>query len=114
MVRLVDERLLELFEEALSEWNCGGFIVWKKVPEEWLEKEIEGYTSKLIGKLMYEYFLDGGKIDQVEETREPYKDLYDFHYDFRFPINGRKIYIETVMDESKMGPTITIVSMHDE
>ncbi len=114
MVRLEDARLIELFEEALSEWNCDGFIVWKKVPEEWLEKEIEGYNTKSIGKLMYEYFQDGGKIDQVKETRHEYTGLYEFHFDFRFPIDGRKIYIETVLDETRTGPTITVVSMHDE
>jgi hypothetical protein len=29
-------------------------------------------------------------------------------------IDGRKVYIETVLDETSTGPTITVVSMHDE
>jgi len=53
-------------------------------------------------------------LRQVRETREHWRDAHDFHYDFRFKIDGRKIYIETVIDVSRMGPTVTIVNMHDE
>ena len=28
--------------------------------------------------------------------------------------DGRRVYIETVLDETRSGPTITIVSVHDE
>lgn len=114
MVKLEDQRYLGLFEEALSDWNFDGYIVWKRRPTEWLEEEIEGFTTKAVGKLMYEHFKNGGKIDQVKETRHPYDGMYEFHFDFRFPINGRKIYIETVLDETSTGPTITVVNMHDE
>ena len=114
MVRLEDADILELFEQALSEWNCDGFVVWKKRPAEWLEESIEGHSAKSVAKLMYEHFLSGGKIDQTRERREEYASSYEFHYDFRFPIDGRRVYIETVLDETRTGPTITIVSMHDE
>ncbi|MFN5909455.1 MAG: hypothetical protein ACK5A3_25675 [Planctomyces sp.] len=30
------------------------------------------------------------------------------------PISGRKIYIETVLDITSTGPTVTVVNMHDE
>ena len=114
MVRLSDPKILDLFEEALSEWNCDGFVVWKKRATEWLEINIEGHTQKYVAKMMYEHFQQGGEIDQTRERREPYNSFYEFHYDFRFPIEGRKIYIETVLDETSTGPVITIVNMHDE
>ena len=63
---------------------------------------------------MYDYFIDGGKINQVKETYPEYRDLYEFHYDFMFAINGRKVYIETVLDVTSTGPTVTVVSMKDD
>ena len=36
-----------------------------------------------------------------------------YHYDFRLPIGDRLVYVETRLDESKMGPTITVVNIHD-
>jgi hypothetical protein len=30
------------------------------------------------------------------------------------PISGRRIYIETVLDITSTGPTVTVVNMHDE
>lgn len=114
MVKLSDERLLELFADALSEWSCDGFIVWKNLPREWLSANIPEENTKSISKLMFEYFQSGGKIDQVKENRFPYDTQHEFHFDFRFSINGKDVYIETVMDEMPTGPTITIVNMHDK
>ena len=114
MVRLEDQQILASFEEALSEWNCDGFVVWKKRPTEWLDENIEGHTTKSVAMLMHEYFQQGGKVDQARERRPEYFSLYEFHYDFRFSIDGRRIYIETVLDVTRTGPTITIVNMHDE
>ena len=114
MVRLEDQRILDLVEEALSEWNCDGYVVWKKRPAEWLEVNIEGHTTKSVAKLMHEHFQLGGKVDQTRERRPEYASSHEFHYDFRFPIDGRRIYIETVLDETRTGPTITIVNLHDE
>ncbi len=114
MVRLDDQRILRLFHLALSEWNCEGFVVWKKRPVEWLEANIENQTAKSISKLMWEHVKNGGEVDQTHERREQYASIYEFHYDFRFSIDGRRIYIETVLDDTRTGPTVTVVSMHDE
>ena len=62
---------------------------------EWLRCNLEGETQKSIGKLMYEH---RDEVDQTPETREDYRSLYSYHYDFRIPINGRLIYIETVLE----------------
>lgn len=88
--------------------------MWKRRPSEWLEANIEGHTTRSVAKLMWEFVKDGGKIDQTPERREEYAWVHEFHYDFRFPIDGRRIYIESVFDETRTGPTITVVNMHDE
>lgn len=64
--------------------------------------------------MMHEHIESGGEVDQVVERREPWRDRYGYHYDFRFSISGRKIYIETVLDVTSTGPTVTVVNMHDE
>ena len=114
MARLEDPRTLELFCTALAEWNCDGFVVWKRRPAEWVKANIEGQTTKAVAKLMFEHLQRGGKIDQVRERRPEYDGLYEYHYDFRFAIEDRRVYIETVLDETSTGPTVTVVSMHDE
>ena len=114
MAPLRDPDLLEKYIEALKEWNCDGFIQWKRLAAEWLRKNLEGYGQKAVGRLMCEHVANGGEIDRVAETREEYRNLYPYHYDFRIPIAGRLIYIETRFDETaKMGPTIYVVSLHD-
>ncbi len=112
MPPLTDEKLAERIIEALKEWNCDGFIQWKRLPTEWLRSHLEGYDPKSIGELMYEHVFGGGEIDQVVETREDYRNLYSHHYDFRITIAGRLIYIETRFDETKMGPTVYVVNIH--
>lgn len=114
MARLTDQELLALFREALSEWRADGYVVWKRLAAEWLQRELEGYTQKSIANLMHEHVEAGGEIDQVKERRERYRDLYDFHFDIRLKIDGRRVYIETTLDNTSTGPTITIVNMHDE
>ncbi len=114
MARLTDPKLLSLIREALSEWRVDGYVVWKRLPAEWLRKELEGQTQKAIAKLLHEHVDAGREIDQVQERRERYRDRYEFHFDFRLTIDERRVYIETTLDESSTGPTITIVSMHDE
>jgi hypothetical protein len=105
--------LLDKFLEALKDWNCGGVIEWKPAASEWLSKNLECLSQKAIGKLMWQHVADGGEIDQVVETREPYRDCRRFHYDFRVPITGRVIYVETLLLDTKAGPTIYVVSIHN-
>ena len=46
---------------------------------------------------MHEYVAAGGEIDEVRETRPEWLD-YEFHYDLRFTIAGKPIYIETRLE----------------
>ena len=55
----------------------------------------------------------GGEIDQVRERRPEYADQNEFHYDFRLEIDGRRVYIETILTSNRNGLTITVVSIHD-
>ena len=113
MPSLNDPDLLALYLEALQEWNFDGYIEWKPRPRDWLRENLGNFTQRVVGRLMYEHVLAGGEIDQVQETREEYRDSDPFHYDFRLPIGGRLIYIETVLRTSRMGPTVLVVSIHD-
>jgi len=114
MAILRDKHLLHLFGIALAEWNCDGFIAWRQRPAEWLDANIGGHTTKSVAKLMNDHFRSGGKIDQVRERRKEFASHHEFHFDFRISVDDRRIYIETVLDETRTGPTITVVSMHDE
>ena len=111
MAPLKDPELLDKFIEALREWNWDGYIQWKPRPADWLRKNLDGYSQRAINRLMYEFVLNGGEIDQTPENYEGYRDSHPYHYDFRIPIDGFKIYVETVFDDMKMGPTITIVNL---
>ena len=83
------------------------------VPQSGFEATSISCSQKAIGEAMYDHVVNGGEIDQVKENYEGYRDTHPFHYDFRIPIAGRHIYVETVFDETKMGPTITVVSIKD-
>ena len=40
--------------------------------------------------------------------------IWPFHYDFRFTLGGKQLYIETILqDDDPDDPTIQIVSIHD-
>ena len=59
---------------------------------------------------MHDFLAAGGVIDQTKETR-PEWNLWPFHYDFRFTLAGRSVYIETILqDDDPNDPTIEIVS----
>jgi hypothetical protein len=113
MAALTNPALLALFREALREWRYDGFVTWKRVAAEWLTKNLEGCTQKAIAKLMYEHVESGGEIDQVRERRPEFQRPYEFHFDFRLQVESRRIYIETTLDTTRTGPTITVVSIHD-
>jgi hypothetical protein len=95
------------FEERTS-----GAVSWKRVPAEWVRKNLDGLTQEAINCLILQHIQDGQEIDQVIETREGYRERYQYHYDFRIIVSGKLVYIETVLDETKMGPIVTVVNIH--
>ena len=102
MGQTADPDALELYKKTLSLWRYRGYVLWKRVAREWLDKELPGYTAEL-----------GGRVDQVVERRPEYVS-YRFHYDLRLPLSARRIYIETVLiEDDHPDPTIHVVSIHD-
>lgn len=113
MGSIVDPAAFALYKLTLSHWRFRGYIVWKQVAREWLDRELADYTAEMVHELMYNHVAAGGDVDQVVERRPEYV-AYRFHYDFRLPISGRRIYIETVLvEDDEPDPTIRVVSIHD-
>jgi len=113
MAPLTDMAILAKFRHALSEWNCTGYITWKGIAREWVEANLEGFTTRAVGEAMFNYVEAGGRIDQTRETR-PEWNTQRFHYDFRIVIGDRLIYVETILvEDDRDDPTIHVVSIHD-
>ena len=113
MVWLTDPAILAKFQHALSQWKFTGYITWKPIARQWVEQNLEGWTTRSIAEEMSRFFDSGSKIDQTQETRREWNE-HRFHYDFRIEIGGRLLYIETVLVEDDTDdPTIHIVSIHD-
>ncbi len=117
MPPLTDPIRLTAYKDALGNWNITGYIQFE-LPEEayrWTRKELDNTPLKEIGRLMYEYVVAGGEIDEEPETRREWSD-HEYHYDLRFTISGKAVYIETrlnyrlpiVADES----SILVVNIH--
>jgi hypothetical protein len=114
MPPLRDIEIIKKFRVAFEEHNSGG-VYWKRVPTDWIRKNLDGYTPQAVNGLIQDHIAEGGDIIQIVERREEYCHLHKFHYDFeKIPILGRLIYIETVLSDSKMGPVVTVVSVHDD
>ena len=109
-----DPAALQRYRQVLV--NLGhvtGYILWKKGALERLAEHLPNVSTKLIHQLMRSHVAEGGKIDQVEETRAEYK-FWRFHYDLRLPVSGQRIYIETCFDdeEDPEDCVIYIVNIH--
>lgn len=113
MAPLVDPTLLAHLRDALREWRCDGFVIWKRQAAQQLRDLLDAHTQKSIAKLMCEHVEAGGGIDQVRERRPEYAGRHEYHFDFRLSIDGRLVYLETTLDVTPTGPVITIVSVHD-
>lgn len=113
MARLTDPDILAKFQHALSQWRFTGYITWKKIARQWVEQNLEGWTTRSVGEEMFCYFQAGGDIDQTRETRPEWSQQC-YHYDFRIEIGGRLLYIETILiEDDPDDPTIHVVSIHD-
>ena len=49
-----------------------GYIQWRRVPREWLARELAGYSQKALDELIAAHVESGGEIHQVVETRRDY------------------------------------------
>jgi hypothetical protein len=123
-VALPDNQAARLlcYKNALRNWAFEGFVVANitkrrgRYVEEWLVNELPQYTWREICRELHEYVTIGGQIDEQVETRLDYAH-YEFHYDLRVLIGGRRIYFETVLScddpDDPDDPRILVVNVHD-
>ncbi len=113
MAPLSDPVIYAKIYSALSNWRYTGYVTWKSVARAWMETNLEGMTTRFVAEMMFEHVFSGGEIDQVKESRSEWSEQ-DFHYDFRISIEGRLIYVETVLiEDDPDDPIINVVSIHD-
>jgi hypothetical protein len=100
--RLTDPEKLRCYCNALENWRYDGFIQFKPLALEELDRELNGIAQRDFRRLLHDFVQNGGEIDQVVEsrnieTREEW--IGDgFHYDLRPVIGGKKVYIETLLE----------------
>jgi hypothetical protein len=94
---LTDPDRLKAFKDALRNWEFTGYITFQLTEQagRWIRQTFGNITLKEISRLMHEYVAAGGEIDEVVEQRTQWRDLYEYHHDLRFEIQGVRVYIET-------------------
>ena len=106
MPPLTDEEYLAAYNKVLAEWRFSGYVVFDKKSAEWIRENLSNCTQQDIARLMFEH---ADEVDQTKETREPYRNEYLHHYDFRIRIGDMRVYIETVLDYGGDDSTIRVV-----
>ena len=81
---------LRCFRNALRNWNYKGYVKFKPVAEEWLEKKLPDLNLRQISHELHRYVDKGGEIDEQVERRAEFVS-YEFHYDLRVPIGNRRV-----------------------
>lgn len=113
MPPLNDPGILAQFQAVLANWKYTGYVTAKDLALDWIANELSGMTLKDVAKAMHQFLQGGGVIQQIPETR-PEWNVWPYHYDFRFPLAGRDVYLEVILqDDDPSDPTIHIVSIHD-
>ena len=95
MPALSDPERLRCCRNALGNWRFEGYVRFTELADRWVRKELAGCTTRDVACLMND-FVNGpspGLIDEQRETRPEWSD-HDYHYDLRFEIEGRRVYIE--------------------
>jgi len=106
MPPLRDARELLRYKAILEESRrFGGYIQWKRQAAETVREQLSNYTQRAIEQLIYEH---REEVDQTPEHRTEYRDFYRYHYDFRIPINGQIVYIETIFEPGATDDDSTI------
>ncbi len=113
MPRLTDPEIIAKLQHALGNGRFTGYITWKPIARQWVEKHLEGWTTRAIGEWLFDHVASGGRIDQVPEKRPEWSESR-FHYDVRLKIADRLAYVEMLLlEEASDDPTIHVVSIHD-
>jgi hypothetical protein len=64
--------------------------------QEWLASELPELEVQDVARALYQHVETGGEIGERPEQRPEYAH-YEFHYDLRVKIGGRRICFETVL-----------------
>jgi hypothetical protein len=116
MAPLSDPVLLAAYKNALANYRYEGYVRWSEVAQNWVRKELGGYTVRAIAQRMCEYVSYGGGIDQVQENR-PEWCHYRYHFDLRFKLGDRRLYVETRLEfrdpSDPDDPVILVANVHD-
>lgn len=116
MARLTDPVRLEHYCHVLELWGVTCYVHWTERAAQWVLENLPGMTLRGLAKLMHEHVKRGGEIDEVRETREEWRDIWDFHYDLRLRVpDGPLIYIETRLEMGRTpdDSTIWVVNVHE-
>ena len=105
--------ILAKFQQALNQWKFTGYVTWKPIARQWVEQNLEGWSTRSVAEEMCRFCGSGGEIDEIRESRPEWSEQR-FHYDFRLEIGGRLLYIETILvDDDPNDATVHVVSIHD-
>jgi len=117
MAPLNDPERLRCYLNALANWGITGYVNFLKHTEDWLRAELAHLPAREVSRLLHDYVAAGGTIDEQVETREHWRELYEFHHDLRLPIGGRVIYFETRLiyrhPDDPDDPVLYVVNIHD-
>ena len=111
MPPLRDANTIERIREALMYWHNDGVFCLRR-PTEDIDRYLDGYELGGVVEEMLKFIDGGGEINVAEDRTEFRSASSPYHYEFRMPIAGKNIYIETILSEAKRGPVLTIVSLH--
>jgi hypothetical protein len=116
---LSDPERLAAYRDALENWRTTGYVEFElnESAYRWIKKELAGVSLTSLKRLMYEYvFVQEGDIDECRERRPEWSGEHPYHYDLRFPIQGKMIYIETRLryrlPVREGDSTILVVNIH--
>ncbi|MBI2804317.1 MAG: hypothetical protein HYX68_04955 [Planctomycetes bacterium] len=118
MPPLTDSTRLLAYKDALGNWRITGFVEFELTEEahRWVRRELNGVDLNSLRRVMHDYVMAGGEIDEVKETR-PEWTQYEYHHDLRLTIQDKAVYIETrlcyrepfIQDEA----SILVVNIHE-
>jgi hypothetical protein len=116
VARLTDPERLKCYQNALSNWRYTGYVQLTEFAEQAFKRLGLGIEVRELQRLLAEFVQADGEIDEVVETRPEWSD-WDYHFDLRPIISGRKVYVETRLHyrdpNDADDPVIFVVNIHD-
>ncbi|MBN2445491.1 MAG: hypothetical protein JXO22_02115 [Phycisphaerae bacterium] len=116
MSSLTDPERLDAYKTALSFWAVNCYVHWRERVARDFRRDYD-MGMREFGRLMFEHINAGNVPDEVPETRERWRDEFDYHYDMRFDVPGwGRLYVETVLETGREpdDARITVVNVHPE